>query len=192
MAYFTVTLICDNSTLFFAEPEYIDSRGDAMTIARILAGLSICGALLTTSVGPHRVVAASPTSYQCQVSKTVHEEPPKDPNASRFGTGPWYVNENRTIWAGWDAASLVVGFNKVLWIRPKGTNLNITGRRLDAQSAPLKASIPCCYPTGFQATGLNFPTAGCWEVTAKAGVDVLRFVTEVGPPRKRNNRSSAF
>jgi hypothetical protein len=69
--------------------------------------------------------------------------------------------------------------NKVLWIRPQGTQLNVTGRRLDADAPPLKVTIPCCYPTGFQATGLFFTTAGCWEVTAKAGSSELKYVTKV-------------
>jgi hypothetical protein len=72
----------------------------------------------------------------------------------------------------------------VLWIRPQGTELVITGRRLDAEAAPLEASIPCCYPTGFQATGLTFPIEGCWEVTAQAGEAELRFVTKVLPSAK--------
>jgi hypothetical protein len=58
---------------------------------------------------------------------------------------------DRTIWAGWDAASSVSGGkgNKVLWIRPQGTQLKVTGRRLDTDAPPLKVTIPCCHPTGF-------------------------------------------
>ena len=33
----------------------------------------------------------------------------------------------------------------------------------------------------FQATGLIFPTEGCWEVTAKAADSVLSFVVRVEP-----------
>ncbi|HKC12415.1 MAG TPA: hypothetical protein VKI41_10320 [Vicinamibacteria bacterium] len=76
--------------------------------------------------------------------------------------------------------------NKVLWIRPQGTQLVVSGRRLDAEASPLKARIPCCYPTGFQVTGLMFSSVGCWEISAKAGASALTFVTRVGPdPRGR-------
>jgi hypothetical protein len=37
-------------------------------------------------------------------------------------------------------------------------------------------------PTGFQATGLVFPTPGCWEVTGRVGQDTLRFVLSVRRP----------
>lgn len=54
-------------------------------------------------------------------------------------------------------------------------------QRLDAPAPPLEAHVPCCYPTRFQATGLRFPTAGCWEVTATADGRGLSFVVEVAP-----------
>ena len=71
--------------------------------------------------------------------------------------------------------------NKILWIRPEGTELKVSGHRLDADAPPLRADIPCCYPTGFQVTGLYFPTEGCWEVTAEAGKSRLQFVVEIAP-----------
>jgi len=58
--------------------------------------------------------------------------------------------------------------------------LTITGRRLDAQAPHLRADVPEGYgQTGFQASGLIFPTAGCWQVTARAGGAELTFVTRV-------------
>ena len=119
----------------------------------------------------------------CVATEAIRAEPPRDPNADPFGVGPWYVNADRTIWAGWQAVRLVAGpkGNKVLWIRPQGTQLTISGRRLDANAAPAKATIPCCYPTGFQASRLAFPTEGCWQISAKAGASELTFVTRVGP-----------
>ncbi len=67
------------------------------------------------------------------------------------------------------------------WFRPEGASLKITGKRLDGQGPPLEAHVPCCYPTRFQATGLSFPTEGCWEVTAKAAKSELLFVVWVEP-----------
>jgi len=117
------------------------------------------------------------------VTEPIRAEPPRDPNADPFGLGPWYVNADRNIWAGWDAVRMVAGpkGNKVLWIRPQGTPLTISGRRLDANASPAKATIPCCYPTGFQASGLAFSTEGCWQISATAGASELTFITRVGP-----------
>ena len=121
---------------------------------------------------------ATGQAAQCPVTQPAMDQLPKDPNADSFGYEPWYINTDRTIWASlppnqpWHA-----GGNKVIWIRPQGTELAIVGQRLDAKVEPLKAEIPCCYPTGFQVTGLIFPTEGCWEVVAKAGNAELRFIT---------------
>ena len=58
--------------------------------------------------------------------------------------------------------------------------LTISGRRLDAPAPPLQADIPVGYgDTGFQASGIIFPTEGCWEVTGRAGNATLTFVTFV-------------
>jgi hypothetical protein len=128
------------------------------------------------------VEAAGPGSG-CTVTEPIRAEPPRDPNADPFGSGPWYVNADRTIWAGWDAVRMVAGEdgNKVLWIRPAGKDLTVSARRIDAEAPPAKVSLPCCYPTGFQASGLSFPTEGCWKVSAKAGTSELTFVTWVKP-----------
>jgi hypothetical protein len=86
-------------------------------------------------------------------------------------------------WTEQEAYQLVAsedGF-KVGWFRPEGAELEITGQRLDAQALPLKADIPCCYPTRFQATGLLFPTAGCWQIVAKAADSELSLIVRVEP-----------
>jgi hypothetical protein len=71
---------------------------------------------------------------------------------------------------------------KVPWWRGIGVvgKLAITGRRLDAPARPLRAVVPDGYGrTGFQASGIDFPTEGCWQVTGKAGRASLTFVTIV-------------
>jgi hypothetical protein len=137
--------------------------------------------LVTVSM-PGPGMDASDGRSACPASEAVRAEPARDPNADPFGLGPWYINAERSIWAGWAAVHMVAGpkDNKVLWIRPAGTQLTVSGRRLDANAAPSKARIPCCYPTGFQASGLFFPTEGCWEISARAGTSELTFVTRVG------------
>ena len=69
---------------------------------------------------------------------------------------------------------------KFPWWRAVNGRLTITGRRLDAHGDPLRASIPGGYgETGFQASGVYFPTEGCWEITGRAGDAELTFVVEV-------------
>lgn len=101
--------------------------------------------------------------------------------------GYYFVNEDRSMWASawWTKQEenyLRGGEDiKVGWFRPAGAALEITGQRLDSQAAPLESEVPCCYPTRFQATGLSFPTEGCWEVTARADDRELSFVVWVEP-----------
>jgi hypothetical protein len=56
--------------------------------------------------------------------------------------------------------------------------LTITGRRLDAQAAPLKADRAnnVSSQPAAMVVGINFPTLGCWEVTGRYGDDTLTFV----------------
>lgn len=69
---------------------------------------------------------------------------------------------------------------KFPWWRAVRGRLRITGRRLDRHARPLRAHIPDGYgATGFQSTGLIFPSEGCWRVTGTAGPATLTFVTLV-------------
>jgi hypothetical protein len=150
--------------------------------------ISSCISATVAPVAPVMPVASAPTAQAlvdgavadsaCSLIQPTIAEPPDDPNADPFG---WYINQERTLWAGLHSGLWRVGGEKVIWIRPTGTALTITGQRLDAEAPPLKAEIPCCYPTGFQVSGLYFPTEGCWAVTAQAGEHRLEFVTEVAP-----------
>lgn len=151
-----------------------------MMRACVCIGLMALPLAGTTSVGDR----------ECFATQAVRATPPKDPNADPFGSGPWYVNADSSIWAGWAAVRMSAGGggNKVLWIRPSGTELVVSARRLDGGSGKFEASIPCCYPTGFQASGLHFSDPGCWEISAKAGDSELTFVTWVRPERESVER----
>jgi hypothetical protein len=175
-------------------------RGLALIcLAAIL--LSSCAPLTTTAADP--AIATQPTAApaatvetrsagDCPVTPPIKDQPPDDPNADSFGLAYWYINADRTLWAGPlpEGQSWRAGDEKVIWIRPQGTQLVITGHRLDAEVPPLHADIPCCYNTGFQVTGLIFPTEGCWEVSAKAGDNKLHFVTKVAPAEHSATGSS--
>lgn len=68
---------------------------------------------------------------------------------------------------------------KFPWWRGVRGPLTIEGRRLDAAAPSLRARIPSGYSGSFQATGLIFPTPGCWEVTGRVGSASLTFVVAV-------------
>jgi hypothetical protein len=69
---------------------------------------------------------------------------------------------------------------KVGWWRSVSGQLTITGRRLDGDAPALTAEIPAGYgQSQFQVSGVNYPTAGCWQVTGRVGDATLTFVTIV-------------
>ena len=125
----------------------------------------------------------------CPLTEPVWAKPPEDSAVLNPPVeGYYFVNEDRSIWASaWWAEmenyELHVSEEgiKVGWFRPAGAVLEITGQRVDGQAPPLEAHVPCCYPTRFQATGLYFPTEGCWEVKAKAADRELSFFVWVEP-----------
>jgi len=67
------------------------------------------------------------------------------------------------------------------WYRLTSGYLRITGRRLDAPAPPASGlAFPGAYgTTGFNASGVMFPTEGCWQVTGRVGRVALTFVTFV-------------
>jgi hypothetical protein len=107
-----------------------------------------------------------------------------------FGSAAAFGNED--LWVGGigrdgvilaDAAMVAadgtIGW-KLGWWRVTPGDLSITGRRLDGDAAPLRASVPDGYgASGFQASGVDLPTGGCWEITGLAGGAPLSFVTFV-------------
>jgi hypothetical protein len=133
--------------------------------------------------------AETATASACPVTEPEWVKPPEDSAVSGSPEfGYYYLNQDRSIWASawWEDAEDYPVTNseegiKVGWFRPAGATLEITGQRIDGDSEPLHAHVPCCYPTRFQATGLYFPTAGCWEVNATAGESELSFVLRVEP-----------
>jgi len=133
-------------------------------------------------------IFASPAN-SCLVTQPLWIKPPKDsaiPDSPAFGY--YFANEDRSILASawWtDQADYQLHATKegvkMGWFRPAGAPLEITGKRIDAKAPPLQADIPGTYPTRFQATGVYFPTEGCWEVNAKAEDNELTFVVWVQP-----------
>jgi hypothetical protein len=65
------------------------------------------------------------------------------------------------------------------WYRLTSGFLTITGRRLDASAPPASGTASGYGLTGFNASGVIFPTEGCWQVTGRVGRVTLTFVTFV-------------
>jgi hypothetical protein len=142
------------------------------------------------SAGSQRVTKTA--SATCPVTL-----PRRAPSAAQglFGAGAAHWNGALFVGGLWPEGTVVFrpgGPGEILpdgslsmkfgWTRGEGLRgkLKIHGRRLDATAPPLRARIPDGYgDTGFQATGLIFPTEGCWEVTGEVGVTSLTFVTRV-------------
>jgi hypothetical protein len=127
------------------------------------------------------------TAAACPVTEPDLLVPPGDSAVQGDpGEGYYYANADRSILAAawwWDAENYILRAGeegiKTGWFRPAGADLMITGERLDGAAPPLDSSVPCCYPTRFQASGLIFPTEGCWEVNAEADGELLSFVVWV-------------
>jgi TonB family protein len=119
----------------------------------------------------------------CEVTQPVNERPPDDPNSMPFaGTpGPWYVNADQTMWAWGGTPAPNTLRTKMLWVSPTGRALTIAARRLDGDARPVAISL-AGGPRTYQASGLEFSTPGCWEITATAGDDTLRFTIDVRDP----------
>lgn len=98
-------------------------------------------------------------------------------------TNLWMWGENGVILSPGDGHITKDGAfieMKWAWYRFKPGALTITGNRLDGDAPPLAAWIPEGYgETGFQVSGITFPTTGCWEVTGHLGKESLTFVVWV-------------
>ena len=117
----------------------------------------------------------------CGVTHPNASRPPGDTFGAEF-------HGNGSLWVGVPYSNVVVNepsadgtiSMKYGWWREVIGTLTITGRRLDGPAPPLTASVPDGYgDTGFQSSGISFPTEGCWEVTGRAGGASLTFVTLV-------------
>src|SRR4029453_18405776 len=94
----------------------------------------------------------------CHVSESVQDRPPDDPHAGSFASpgATWYANPERTMWAWW-WGKRSTGDYKVLWVRPQGAKLTVTGHRLDGTAPPVTTEIPSGDQWTFQTSGVRFP-----------------------------------
>lgn len=175
---------------------------------RILAGVLLAVGLLGCTGGQpaHKAVgatagaAAGPTVYptrpvtmadarNCPVT-IGHPIPPTTPwRYQLFGWPSAYGNGSLWVGALWPHGVVIITPDQINpdgsmgmkfgWWRSTSGFLTITGRRLDAPAPPLSAQASGYALTGFNASGVTFPTEGCWQVTGKVGPVTLTFVTFV-------------
>jgi hypothetical protein len=119
-----------------------------------------------------------------------HPVPPGKPwREQLFGWGS--AHGNASLWVGglWPHGVVIITADDVNpdgrlsmkfgWYRLTSGFLTITGRRLDAPAPPAWGLASGYGLTGFNASGVNFPTEGCWQVTGRVGRVTLTFVTFV-------------
>jgi hypothetical protein len=150
--------------------------------------VGVAGPAETSSPGARHVTMAD--AKRCPVTPPRAVGPPGVSPDSFFGWGSSYGTGK--LWVGglWPHGVIVAGKDfierdgsvgmKFGWWRKVSGLLSITGRRLDALAPPAQGDVPSGYGMiGFQASGVFFPTEGCWEVTGKVGGTTLTFVTFV-------------
>ncbi len=172
-----------------------------MRLATRLFILAVLPSILIVYIGTTKLLAASPPLSDttpslpppvsaeeqppCPVTKPNGSTPPGErPSSGHHGNGAlWTVLSSAIVFRpGGPGKILPDGSLQMKWPWWRGVRgkLTIEGRRLDGPAPPLRARIPEGYgDIGFQASGLIFPTEGCWEVTGKVGEASLTFVTRV-------------
>jgi hypothetical protein len=138
---------------------------------RLLLLVASIALAVTSSVQAAR---SSPRDESCNATPITHEIP----NRSLVNLSHNWVHIGK-LWMGYTLADSAFESDptgqKIAWWREKGSafgKLRVTGKRLDAEAPPLTAHIPSGYANtwGFQASGLYFPTPGCWQVVARVGL----------------------
>ncbi len=155
-------------------------------------GLIAVGALIGCATVQPSPAPAEPTlanAGECPVTRPGAGPPGVSPDLF-FGSGA--AHGNGQLWVGglWPDGVIVadarfvdedgaVGM-KFGWWRESAGELTITGRRLDGPAPPARGEVPSGYGSlGFQASGVIFPTEGCWESTGTVAGTSLTFVTFV-------------
>ena len=164
------------------------------TIACLACASSAVALLNANSLHAGRTAAAAQTS-PCRVT-IPPKHPAPNPAPPSFNYGNSVIRISLHPKNGKLIAGRLAGGGKMATINPDGSidakfgwwragsgKIRISGRRLDAPASPLRASVPDGYGPGFQATGLTFPTTGCWRVTGRYLGSQISFTLSVSKSR---------
>jgi hypothetical protein len=151
-------------------------------VAGLVAGVLVLG---------HTPALGGPASPKaCPVTLPNGKAPPSSVRA-RLPPVPPVFDGNGKLWVKlWPLGVIVAKPNvidsdgsigiKLPWWRGVAGTLTVSARRLDANAPPVRGDVPSGYGrTGFQPSGVVFPTQGCWQVTGRIGSVKLVFVTLV-------------
>ena len=102
-----------------------------------------------------------------------------------MGTPKLWVLVYRKPWRGLPGSAGGYG-QKIAWwsegynARADPKDISITGRRLGGPSRPMDSGANgAWHDDDFIMSGVDFPTAGCWEVTGRFHGGQVRFVVRV-------------
>jgi hypothetical protein len=164
----------------------VPSRHVRPLILALLGAVTVaCGVTLQAS--PTRLVPTPSMSARtagiCDPSRPNGATPPgEQPSPQDYGNGRLYtglgLSSDGYVYGDMQPdGSIGVKFG---WFRAPdvGGLLKIEGHEVKT-GALIRAEIPTGYGQRFQATGLYFPAAGCYEVTGQSGDASLTFVVKV-------------
>ncbi len=151
-----------------------------MSLVVVVAACSAAGPKATES--PDSAPRASPTD--CPVTRP---DPGVAPPADVDAAPPGILYGNNALWVGLPPGGEAVLLRrggvlgrKFMWWRLVPGQLSIAARRIDAPAPAGRGIVPTGYgDSGFQASGIEFPTEGCWEVTGSIRDKRLTFVIRV-------------
>jgi hypothetical protein len=114
---------------------------------------------LAAMVSAHRADATQQTAAlsACEITEPSTSVPAVDQEGFPFPRGRWYINAERTMWAGifalaGRALEADGPGHSILWIRPAGADLSVTGQRLDGASPPMRAVLGLVVPRSLRST----------------------------------------
>jgi hypothetical protein len=159
---------------------------------RTLVAAAVLGVFALSAGGEagSPAVAGAAPSRVCAATLPNGREPPRRVREGMPPVPPVF-HGNGKLWVKlWPLGVIVARPNvvnpdgsigiKLPWWRAVVGTLTVTATRLDAPAPAVRGDVPGGYgASGFQASGIDFPTQGCWRVTGTVGSTSLSFVTLV-------------
>jgi len=164
-----------------------------VTFGRVLVVLSLAAVSLTTAAGAG-VVERSSSRCAVTVVSAATRPPRSVPASFNYGNAKIAVALFPTngklvagrLPSGGSRATINADgsiYAKYGWWRAGSAKPAIRGSLVTDPHRHLRANVPGGYGSGFQATGLTFPTTGCWRVTGSFGRAALHFTVLVSKSR---------